>query len=69
MKIIKLGRRLSDKDKREVKRFECGRCGCVFEADNSEYKHTFYMNEDVFLCPCPNCARVTSYVISESESD
>ncbi len=39
----------------QTRRFECGHCGCVFEADKGEYKFvTQYNNVDCF-CKCPCC--------------
>lgn len=53
MKIIKSG----DKEKaRCVKRFECYRCGCIFEADNTEYETKMnFENEYHAVINCPTC--------------
>lgn len=61
MKIIKQG-----EVKRKLKplQFECRECGCVFEADNTEYKFShadLYPGELddeeilVYYCLCPTC--------------
>ena len=36
-----------------IKRFICTHCGCVFEADSDEYKHTLDRNEDIWTSECP----------------
>ena len=60
MKIIKAGdlKRLSD-----VHRFQCSRCGCIWEADRSEYQiETDFRNGHYFSMRCPTCDRfVTCY--------
>lgn len=61
MKIIKQGKTEEELKAilNETKRFECGTCGCVFEADKDEYNHTLSCrNEDVnYFCKCPNCKK------------
>lgn len=56
MRIIKHGdvNRL-----RQILRFECKSCGCVFEADNTEYKHDFSQREGCgwYTVPCPTCKK------------
>lgn len=59
MKIIKEG------DLRILHRpliFECKTCGCVFEADDTEYKHEYSQRE---MCGwdethCPMCHRIVT---------
>lgn len=59
MKILKVGdlRRLD-----KPIRFECKACGCIFEADRSEYRHEFSQRENVgwYECECPTCHKWTS---------
>lgn len=61
MKIIKPGNYEASV---KPKRFCCGRCGCVFEADISEYKAASqfaYIHDGVTAeCKCPSCA-ATAY--------
>lgn len=53
MKIIKPGDLSRIK---KIKRFECPKCGCVFEADKEEYQHhASWRNIDVYACKCPTC--------------
>lgn len=56
MKIIKEGKKeILSKDKR----FECDQCGCIFEANESEYKTEY---EDCYFyhyCKCPFCENWT----------
>lgn len=56
MKIIKQGdlNRLG-----EIKCFKCKACGCVFEADNTEYKREYSQRENRgwFAIICPTCDR------------
>jgi RNase P subunit RPR2 len=42
---------------KQIKRFECKSCGCIFEADNSEYKHEFSQREMCgwYSVQCPTC--------------
>lgn len=59
MKIIKEG----DPAKLiTAKRFECNKCGCVFEADKDEYKSGMQYNETYFYCKCPFCGYTVSYI-------
>ena len=57
MKIIKQGD-LKRLDK--TKRFNCDACGCIWEANQTEYRHDFFMNEPRITCNCPTCGRPTS---------
>lgn len=62
MKILKKG--LSDVEverlNRKIRQFTCDVCGCVFEADNTEYKHNYdqYEGDEWWTCDCPNCGRL-----------
>ena len=54
MRIIKPGR-----INKRTKLFTCDNCGCVFEADENEYKYcdystAMYYNSDA-KCKCPSC--------------
>lgn len=54
MKIIKYG----DKKKLKIiKTFDCDFCGCIFEADNTEYKIGSQYNEEYYYIKCPFCSR------------
>lgn len=55
MKIIRDG----DKNKlRKIKTFDCDFCGCLFEADNTEYKiKSFYNDKAYYYITCPCCGR------------
>ena len=54
MKIIKYG----DKNKLlKIKTFNCDCCGCLFEADNTEYKVDSQYNETYYYVRCPVCGR------------
>ena len=48
MKIIKQG------NYNPIKRFECDKCGCVFEAEKGEYQFLPF-KENEYLCKCPTC--------------
>ena len=55
MKILKIGdmKRLDS-----TRRFECEHCGCIWEADSSEYlTQTDYRNGHYYLMACPTCRR------------
>lgn len=56
MKIIKNGN--LDKLK-NILTFTCNNCGCVFEADNTEYKqgYDWYNDTAWFIINCPCCER------------
>lgn len=53
MKILKQGK---IPDTRMI--FTCIACGCVFEADQNEYRTHFFKNEYRYSCECPNCGGV-----------
>ncbi len=40
---------------KETKRFECIKCGCVFEAEKCEYEFDTQYSELYFYCKCPRC--------------
>ena len=44
-----------------TKRFVCNFCGCIFEADNKDYKVGEQYNAVYYSCECPSCAK-TAYV-------
>ena len=58
MKIIEHGKKPDT-----TKRFTCGHCGCIFEADDNEY--TVLVNEQlkihIFECHCPACRTITRW--------
>lgn len=64
MKILKQGKSKEEVDRiiKRVRQFECLTCGCVFEADNTEYKYQFCQREgdEWWECECPNCGARTS---------
>lgn len=56
MKIIKEG------DLRNLHKpfiFECKTCGCIFEADDTEYKHDYSQRENCgwYEVICPTCGK------------
>ena len=52
MEIIKPG----DLDKlKQIKRFECRKCGCIFTADNTEYEIDDQYSQEYYSCDCPTC--------------
>lgn len=54
MKIIRNG----DKNKlKQIQTFDCDFCGCLFEADNTEYKISSQYNEEYYYVTCPFCGR------------
>lgn len=58
MKIIKEG----DLNKlKEIKHFECKKCGCIFEAEKDEYKWGNQYNETYYYCKYP-CCHQTVYI-------
>lgn len=56
MKIIKQGD-LKRLDK--TKRFSCDACGCIWEANQTEYRPEWGLNDDVIVCNCPTCGSAT----------
>lgn len=54
MKIIKDG---DAKKIKNIKTFDCDFCGCLFEADNTEYKIGSQYNEEYYYIKCPFCGR------------
>ena len=64
MKIIKPG----DLGRLEtVKRFECSKCGCIWEAGPAEYSVRFDRNDIAHLCACPTCNALVRYMGEEGE--
>lgn len=52
MKIIKAG----NKNRLlQIKRFQCQRCGCIFEATKDEYYSDQQYNDIYYFCQCPCC--------------
>ena len=60
MKIIKQG---NINKLKAVIRFTCSKCGCIFEADNTEYKISSQYNEEYCYCECPFCHKFCYKVI------
>ena len=58
MKIIKKGlsKEQVEKKLKQTKRFSCGFCECVFEADKNEYKSEEVQFNMYYYCICPNCS-------------
>ena len=55
MKIIKAG---NETRMQAIRRFTCHHCGCIFEADRSEYSTQHdYRNGVYHVHPCPTCGR------------
>ena len=54
MKIIKNG---EIKKIKQTKTFDCDFCGCIFEADNTEYRSGSQYNEIYYYSTCPFCGR------------
>ena len=63
MKIIKQGMSKAEIEmiKNIVKRFKCRTCGCIFEADKSEYESTQEYTYMTYYCKCPNCGDKALY--------
>lgn len=59
MKIIEHGR----KPGQMVRRFVCIKCGCVFDANDTEYKYIDAQRDPYYICACPECGKdAYSYV-------
>ena len=56
MNIIKKGD-LKRLDK--TRRFSCDKCGCVWEANQTEYRHENDRHCDLIVCSCPTCGNDT----------
>lgn len=61
MKIIQHGR--PNPELSTIKRFKCGFCGCVFEADEGEYAVCQHYNDICRQCKCPDCEKLANEVI------
>lgn len=55
MKIIKQGKSKEELNKPKIRRFECHKCECVFDADETEYKADTDYIYTTYSCVCPNC--------------
>lgn len=44
--------------------FKCDKCGCVFEADDTEYKEDWRTPKPE--CECPTCHRITNQTIGRN---
>lgn len=58
MKIIKGGLSYEEIEKKRkgIRCFKCDFCGCVFEAEQDEYKCNQYYNSKLsYTCLCPKC--------------
>lgn len=59
IKILKKGDLIIPQN---IKRFSCADCGCVFEADSSEYtlaNQLEAMHDGIIAkCECPTCSRM-----------
>lgn len=66
MKIIKEGdlNRL-----KRIKRFECTRCGCVFEAAGPEYDHGIEYGTVYYFCKCPTCGNMSHEIPMERREE
>ena len=49
MKIVRHGMIPDD----GIRQFKCPKCGCIFEADRTEYRYSFYGNYLALKCDCP----------------
>lgn len=58
MKIIKQGKSKEELNKPKIKRFECYKCECVFEADETEYTSDTDYIYTAYSCNCPNCGEI-----------
>lgn len=54
MKIIQQG---DMKKLHNTKRFTCNNCGCIFEADDTEYHTDQQYNQEYYYIDCPFCHR------------
>lgn len=67
MKIIQKGDLNRPKG---IKRFKCSVCGCVFEADNTEYKTQYSQRENCgwYEIKCPTCYRFVTLSDTEEKN-
>lgn len=66
MNIIKQGKSKEEVERmiKATKRFECERCGCIFEANKDEYScRQCGYNESEYYCICPNCEMRANEII------
>lgn len=61
MKIIKHG---TPKYNNPDRKFKCGYCGCVFEAEHGEYQEGMNeYNKGYYFSVCPECGRLANEVV------
>ena len=46
-------------------KFECDRCGTVWECDPHEMQREFNMNEEYVFCKCPVCEKVITKAVDK----
>lgn len=46
----------------ETKRFRCGSCGCLFEAEKDEYITGNQYNDIFYQCKCPECGKTANEI-------
>lgn len=56
---------------KEIRCFKCKTCGCIFEADNTEYVHQFSQREncDRYEIKCPTCGNFASLDTKEDTNE
>lgn len=65
MKIIKHGNLGVLKN---ICRFQCYKCGCIFEADDNEYIPLLARNEEYYSMGCPYCGAICSGTLVKGEN-
>lgn len=40
---------------KQIRRFKCEKCGCIFEADGTEYETDSQHHHIYYTCDCPCC--------------
>lgn len=70
MKIIKQGKSKAEVERmiKATKRFECDLCGCIFEADKTEYETEEDYIYMTYHCKCPNCGD-NAFELRRSKND
>ncbi len=69
MKVLLHGRNRDGQWGNRTRRFRCGDCGCLFDADKGEYSIGSQYNELIYTCKCPDCGAVAAEFDAQAQKN